>query len=53
MKYLNITGANGKGPVAIKTAKFRKKTGIYISPHLFSLRERVQVNVQKIRRENI
>lgn len=47
-KSIHITGTNGKGSVAIKTAKVLQnagyKTGIYTSPHLFSFRERIQVN---------
>lgn len=47
-KSIHITGTNGKGSVAIKTSQILNyagyKTGIYTSPHLFSLRERIQIN---------
>lgn len=41
-KSIHITGTNGKGSVAIKTAKILQNagycTGIYTSPHLFTFR---------------
>jgi dihydrofolate synthase/folylpolyglutamate synthase len=45
---LHIAGTNGKGSVAaalesvLRTA--RQKTGLYISPHLCEIRERIQIN---------
>jgi len=53
-KSIHITGTNGKGSVAIKTAKILQlagySTGLYTSPHLFSFRERIQVNGELISR---
>lgn len=50
MKYVHITGTNGKGSVATKTAKMLEnagyKVGLYTSPHLFTFRERIQINSQ-------
>jgi dihydrofolate synthase/folylpolyglutamate synthase len=47
-RSIHITGTNGKGSVALKTAKILQnagyRTGLYTSPHLFSFRERIQVN---------
>lgn len=41
-KSIHITGTNGKGSVALKTAKVLEnagyRTGLYISPHLFTFR---------------
>lgn len=49
MVYLHVAGTNGKGSVCtnlaalLKAAGF-KRTGLYTSPHLVSLRERIRVN---------
>lgn len=52
MKIIHITGTNGKGSVAFKIAKglekAGKKVGLYTSPHLYSPRERVQINSMPI-----
>lgn len=41
-KSIHITGTNGKGSVALKTAAILQKagyrTGLYTSPHLFTFR---------------
>jgi dihydrofolate synthase / folylpolyglutamate synthase len=51
-RSVHITGTNGKGSVAIKTAyileKAGYKTGLYTSPHLFSFLERIKVNRRNI-----
>ena len=45
--YIHVAGTNGKGSVALKISKILQnsgfKTGLYVSPHLFSFRERIQV----------
>jgi dihydrofolate synthase/folylpolyglutamate synthase len=47
-RTIHIAGTNGKGSVALKLAKILSnagyRTGLYISPHLFTFRERIQVN---------
>lgn len=51
-KSLHITGTNGKGSVAIKTAHILQKagyrTGLFTSPHLFSFLERMKVDGKNI-----
>ena len=51
-KSIHITGTNGKGSVSIKTAKILQNAGytvgLYTSPHLFTFRERIQVNGELI-----
>lgn len=55
LKFIHIAGTNGKGSVlaylstVLKEAGFR--VGRYISPTLFSYRERIQVNEEYITRE--
>eukprot|EP01035_Chromulina_nebulosa_P023799 gene23799-30874_t len=45
---VHITGTNGKGSVALKISECfiscGLRTGLYVSPHLSSYRERIQVN---------
>ena len=47
---IHIGGTNGKGSVCLKTAKALQfsgiKTGLFVSPHISSFRERIQVNGQ-------
>jgi len=51
-KYVHIAGTNGKGSVShmmaaiLQTAGF--KTGLYTSPHLKDLRERIKINGAEI-----
>lgn len=56
-RSIHITGTNGKGSVSIKTANILEKAGckagVYTSPHLFSFRERIQINGELISREDI
>ena len=51
-KSIHITGTNGKGSVAVKTASILQKSGLkvglYTSPHLFTFRERIKVNGEMI-----
>ena len=48
MKYVHITGTNGKGSTAAMTASILRKagyqTGLYTSPFLWRFNERMNVN---------
>ena len=52
LKFIHVAGTNGKGSVcAMLESIYRAagyKTGLYISPHLVSFRERIQVNRELI-----
>ena len=53
LTIIHIAGTNGKGSVALKIAKSFEavegnKVGLFISPHVSSFRERMQVNSQLI-----
>lgn len=52
---VHIAGSNGKGSVALKMAHTLEKNGyrvgLYTSPHLFDLRERIQINQEMISKE--
>jgi dihydrofolate synthase/folylpolyglutamate synthase len=54
-KTIHIAGTNGKGTVSLKTARTLQsagfKTGLFISPHISTFRERVTVNEEKITEE--
>ncbi len=56
-KTIHIAGTNGKGSTAVMLASILKaqgyKTGLFTSPHLVSLRERVTVNGRKISQTSI
>lgn len=47
-KLISIAGTNGKGSVSIKVASLLEKSGfkvgMFISPHIASIRERCQIN---------
>jgi len=47
-RIVTIAGTNGKGSVAMLLARLLQRTGVstglYLSPHLYDFRERVQVN---------
>jgi dihydrofolate synthase/folylpolyglutamate synthase len=47
-KSIHVAGTNGKGTVSIKTAKVLElagyKTGLFISPHISTFRERITIN---------
>lgn len=57
LKFVHISGTNGKGSVlAYVSAVFKEagyRTGRYISPTLFSYREKIQVNERFIGREDL
>ena len=57
LKFIHIAGTNGKGSVLAYTSTVLKeagyKVGRYISPTIFSYRERIQVNEQYISRDDL
>ena len=57
LKFIHIAGTNGKGSVLAYLSTILKKagyrTGRYVSPTLFSYRERIQVDGERIRREEL
>lgn len=57
LKFIHIAGTNGKGSVLAYTSTVLKeagyKVGRYISPTIYSYRERIQVNEQYISREDL
>eukprot|EP01082_Thalassiosira_pseudonana_P014258 g12827.t1 g12827 contig7:247939-249810(+) len=52
ISIIHIAGSNGKGSVALKTANALQlagyKVGLFVSPHISSFRERIQINGQPI-----
>lgn len=56
LKYIHVAGTNGKGSVCFMLAEILKnsgyKTGLYISPHIYDIRERIQVNNKLISKED-
>ena len=57
LKFIHIAGTNGKGSVLAYLSTILKKagyrTGRYVSPTLFSYRERIQVDGERIGREEL
>ena len=57
LKFIHISGTNGKGSVLAYLSTILSgggyRTGRYISPTLFSYRERIQVDEQKIEKESL
>jgi dihydrofolate synthase / folylpolyglutamate synthase len=55
--YIHVTGTNGKGSVCKKLSSVFShsglKTGLFISPHIASFRERIQIDNQMIEKEYI
>ncbi len=55
-KTIHVAGTNGKGSVTQKIASALEiegfKVGLYTSPHLIDVRERIQVNQEMISRED-
>ena len=51
-RSVHITGTNGKGSTAFITAEILRKsgykTGLYISPHLINITERIKINLKDI-----
>lgn len=56
-EIIHVTGTNGKGSVSKICSEALifsgKKTGLFISPHILSLNERIQVNGEFIADENL
>lgn len=52
LKFIHVTGTNGKGSTCAMLASILKESGynvgLFTSPHLFDWRERIQINGQKI-----
>lgn len=57
MKFIYVTGTNGKGSVCMKIAKSLEfegfKVGLYSSPHISCVSERIQINGVPIPREKV
>ena len=57
LKFVHITGTNGKGSTAAMTASVLAaagyRTGLFTSPHLFRFHERMQVNGEPIADETL
>lgn len=57
LKFIHLAGTNGKGSVLAFLSTVLKRSGYrvgrYISPTLFSYRERIQVNGEEIERETL
>lgn len=55
-KVVHVAGTNGKGSVWAKVATLLEKsgvrTGLFVSPHVSTVRERIQVNRKKITQED-
>ena len=54
---VHVAGTNGKGSVALKIAQSLKlggvRTGLFVSPHISSFRERIQVNGESMSEETV
>ncbi|CAI2369606.1 unnamed protein product [Moneuplotes crassus] len=54
-KIVHVAGTNGKGSVSIKTAALLRKSGykvgLFTSPHISSVRERIRLNLELIPEE--
>jgi hypothetical protein len=54
---IHVAGTNGKGSVALKLATCLKlggvQTGLFVSPHISSFRERIQVNGESMSEETV
>ncbi len=56
-RSVHIAGTNGKGSVAVMTGSILEeagfKTGLYTSPHLIDLSERIKVNGRRISKRDV
>jgi dihydrofolate synthase / folylpolyglutamate synthase len=54
---IHVAGTNGKGSVTLKTAECLRhgglKTGLFVSPHISSFRERIQVNGESMTEDDV
>ena len=57
LKTIHVGGTNGKGSLCFKLAQHctrnGSKTGLFVSPHICSFRERIQVNNHLIDEDNV
>lgn len=57
LRFVHIAGTNGKGSVAAMLASICQqagfKTGLYTSPHLVSFCERIQINGESIKEQEV
>lgn len=57
LPIVHVAGTNGKGSVTIKIANCLKlggvRTGLFVSPHISSFRERIQVNGESMSEETV
>jgi dihydrofolate synthase/folylpolyglutamate synthase len=57
LKFIHIAGTNGKGSTAAMTASILRKagycTGLYTSPYIYKFHERMQVDGEMIRDEEL
>ncbi len=57
IKFIHVAGSNGKGSAAAMIASILKqagyKTGLYTSPHLVGLNERIRIDDKEISNEEI
>ena len=57
LPIVHVAGTNGKGSVTIKIASCLKiggvRTGLFVSPHISSFRERIQVNGESMSEETV
>lgn len=54
---VHVAGTNGKGSVSLKTAesltRIGLRTGLFVSPHISSFRERIQVDGEMLSEEDV
>ena len=54
---IHVGGTNGKGTVCLKLAEWARrsgiKTGLFVSPHIASYRERIQIDGQYITEDSV
>ena len=57
LKYIHIAGTNGKGSTAKMLAEIltasKYKTGLYTSPHIIDITERIQINSVPVKKEDL
>ena len=57
LKFIHVAGTNGKGTCSLKVARGLErmgfKTGLFISPHVNTFRERLQVNGEFVDKERV
>lgn len=57
LKFIHVAGTNGKGSTSTALSNIMiaagKKTGLYISPFVVDFRERIQINGEYIKKEDL